>query len=664
MKRLCGTLLLAVLCLFLARAGAEGTDEIDVTQYSYTVLPVLNPFNKCVYVKTDNPDPLSFRLRDPDSIYADDGSEVLLSQQKALYADVKYEDPTRYRVKGGYIFEASYAKPDGGSLVLQQRVYISGYSGGELYTVARYKDTDMTVTCPALKSGLDVLAERYTSDGMAFFQKLDAIQNALDELAVYPRAVMDSDSPNEKRPYPFLAASPYAELSLNEHYEMYNEHEGNMLLQRAYPYVLDSLGFPGMIASAAKRFEPDCTVESGNNHWSRNITWEGETKSYGGAGKGGYDPINTDRLEQLFSFDGSDSDWGVAGTAEDYSRKLASFEAVAAEDLAEYREQIDGDVFRRTIGSTGGTWVMVAKEGGFDYGESFAYMIPTASGGARTISDAWVDGRYIGYNETFTPGETFAGHPLAGIVVHNVRYTDINGGEHIQDLLYTYDSSRDRWEASGNDFYAGYYGSYQIPDSFILTREQVSAMALDSNTFRMPETGLYYDGRKQPGTVFRCVTATYYGENGLEGPAAKKVGFAELNEPCTLAGGYSFSSPEYPAGQSFKAWLIDGVEYPSEGTYMPTGDFSAHAVWERVHAILTRSWIQGQVACEDGFSGKLYCVHYNSAGTVTAVESAKLVPGANTFTFARLDQGNAAVKIFVADDQLVPVYPAKILSLE
>lgn len=661
MKKLFSILLAFTLCVICFPADAD--DEIDVTKYSYTIIPVLNPFNNCLYVKTDNPDPLSFRFIDEDSIYAGENDQVMLSQKKALYADVKYEDPSRYRVKDGYIFESSYYKSDGGQLTLQQRETYQYYYNGTYETGTKYVNTGITVSCPRLKNGLDALIDQYITSGMSFFEKLDALQAALDKIAIYPRSVRDSESPNQDRPWPFLAASPYAELSLNEHYEMFNSHAGGMLLQKAYPYILDSAGFPGMISSAAKQFEPECTVEYASNHWERAITWNGETRIYGGAGKGGYDPIYSDRLEQIFCFDGTASDWSVSGTVDSYSDKLASYETVAAEDAEQYRDLINGNTFRETIKASGGTWIRVASEGGFDYGEDFSYLIPTISGGRLIIEDAWVDGRYIGTNNTFVPGVHFSDHPLAGIVIPNMRYTDIKGNEHTQDVLFTYVSSRDRWEASGNYFYAGYYGQYQIPDSFILTHDQVNSMSLDGNTFSMPKTGLNYNGKKQPGSTFQCVTVIYHGENGLEGPAAMKIDFADLNEPYVLAGGGMLKPPAYPAGQSFKAWLIDGEEYPAGGSYIPTGDFSASALWKNLNAYLSSSYIQVKAACEDGFTGTLYCAYYNRSGKLTAVESKELSPGENNFQFYWRNRGAVKAKIIVVNEKLQPLYPVEEIQL-
>ena len=47
--------------------------EKGVTDYTYAVTPVLSPFNEYFYVKTDNPDPFSFRFVDNSTVYGEKG---------------------------------------------------------------------------------------------------------------------------------------------------------------------------------------------------------------------------------------------------------------------------------------------------------------------------------------------------------------------------------------------------------------------------------------------------------------------------------------------------------------------------------------------------------------------------------------------------------------
>lgn len=200
----------------------------------------------------------------------------------------------------------------------------------------------------------------YSRNG--FFEKLDAVQKRLEEIAVYPRSVFDQSSPSEDRPYPFLAGSSYAELGLNEHYDMYDTLDSGMLVSHAYPFVLNSLGFPSTMASIAETLEPDCSIVWGSYHYLIDVTLDGTTKSYGDAGAGNYDQLLSSKVQQVFSFEG-EADFGTCGTVEGYYALLRSYESVAAGDMAAYRDLIAGDTFAKTICAAGGTWIRIAVEG-------------------------------------------------------------------------------------------------------------------------------------------------------------------------------------------------------------------------------------------------------------------------------------------------------------
>ncbi|MBQ3300975.1 MAG: hypothetical protein IJH04_02260 [Eggerthellaceae bacterium] len=113
------------MCLIMP-AQAHAAKAVD--SYSYSVTPILKPFNSYLYVQTDNPDPDSFRLLDKQSVYFE--NEQLSEYESRtpgafeaspyLYPDVKYEKEATHRVKGGYIFNGALADSDGGSLSLQK----------------------------------------------------------------------------------------------------------------------------------------------------------------------------------------------------------------------------------------------------------------------------------------------------------------------------------------------------------------------------------------------------------------------------------------------------------------------------------------------------------------------------------------------------------------
>ena len=227
-----------------------------------------------------------------------------------------------------------------------------------------YAYTEVTIPCSGLKTYTDWLVEQNTSEGMSFFEKLDAVQACLDEIAVYPRSVLDSDSPSEDYPYPLLATSPYPELSLNEHYNMFDYYYDGTLLYAAYPFVLDSASFPGTMRSIALTLDPEAVVESvPYEHWEISVTLNGETHEYGGAGRGGNDPLFTADVRKYFRFDNSADDLGTHGTVQLYNPLFDACETAAAAGMAPYIDLIAGDTFKNTIAETGGTWMRVATPG-------------------------------------------------------------------------------------------------------------------------------------------------------------------------------------------------------------------------------------------------------------------------------------------------------------
>ncbi|MGM9523188.1 MAG: hypothetical protein ACI3VU_02060, partial [Faecousia sp.] len=164
-KQLSMLLALALVLSLLGTVPVRAEEIPDVTDYSYTVTPILSPFTYYLYVKTDNPDPTSFRLVDQSSKFYDEDSRgeiriktdngyylgyvdpgtYYISQQ--CYADVVYEDEQTYRVPGGYIFTAYGAYSDGGEFVLLQKT-----SSGSNILHDTFEETEVTVPCQPLNT--------------------------------------------------------------------------------------------------------------------------------------------------------------------------------------------------------------------------------------------------------------------------------------------------------------------------------------------------------------------------------------------------------------------------------------------------------------------------------------------------------------------------------
>lgn len=90
--------------------------EVPTVEYSYTVTPLLPPFNEFFYVQTEDPDPSEIRFVDKSSIYYTDGQELAyLKPTEVRFMDVAYENKATGRVKGGYIFAMGGSGLDGGN---------------------------------------------------------------------------------------------------------------------------------------------------------------------------------------------------------------------------------------------------------------------------------------------------------------------------------------------------------------------------------------------------------------------------------------------------------------------------------------------------------------------------------------------------------------------
>ena len=486
--------------------GSTGANKNDVTRYSYEIVPLLEPFNEYFYVKTNNPDVSYVRFEDKNSKYKAGKGAYLIPTTRRFF-DVKYENKETGRVKGGYIFEMSESGSDGGAYTLQQadRAYKVTYSGNVSYsTMPVYTDTPVQVSCKSVESLTDYLINNYTDKSKGLFDNLQSVNSALGRLSVYPKNIVDTSKPDPNRPYPLLAISPYPELSLNEHYSMWQSADEMMFLEYLHPMVLSSVGVPGVMANVAKALQPDCTVSSGSAHYLVDVTWNGTTKSYGGAGNGNTDPVMSKYIESLFTFDGGANDYAFSSSLDKLERKIHQYEKQSTDELQTYRNQLSGDEFEKKIGA--GNWLKVAAEG-WGYGTAYTYVsaYTGVGNGVHHMEDVWVDGRYVNKNNCIDLKATYAQHPTSDILVRNKTFTNASGKTVTQDVLYEYDAQRGGWYAvksyyGRNWWYSDSYD--KLPADMKLSKEQVANMRVDSNAGKLPETGLIYDGTVAPGTPF------------------------------------------------------------------------------------------------------------------------------------------------------------------
>ena len=402
-------------------AGDITVLKYERQDHSYEIIPVIDPFCYAVYVKTDDPDPTSFYFVDNDNSLAENGKASFKLAER-IFADVVYEDEESYRVPGGYIFIYSNYYSDGGDLSLMVKENGS------------FVDSGRTVSCPPLKNNVNYVVENYANVSGDVFAKMNAAENSLSAVSVYPNSFEDDSKPNEASKYPYYANPGHIDQKvLFKSYYPYETYKGGLLMYFAYPFVLDSLGFPSVLSSTAKAVDPDCTVKWNDYyHYLVDVTRDGTTRSYGGDGNGGREPVYISHIDYFYDF-GSGS--ALPGLSECYD-KLMGLKALAVQDAKRIEEEQEAVSLDKLIG--GGTWIRTVN--------SYAYAAYFA-GSYRYIYNAWVDGRYTGDYLSPVLGEKFEDHPNAGIVVKDMEYTDRNGKYHKNDVLFSYNSSTDTWSA-------------------------------------------------------------------------------------------------------------------------------------------------------------------------------------------------------------------------
>ena len=550
MKRLTSMFLAAVLLLGMCAclpftASAEGK-KVDPTAYTYEVIPLLEPFNMYFYIKTDNPDPTSFRFIDRDSVYQEEGREVLLEPYvysytgEDMFADVVYEDRATKRVKGGYIFDSYYT--DGGEITLQKVVSRDYWGDPE------WGDTDVTLTLPPLCDRFDYLIDTY-SEGDGFFDQMYAIQDGLRSICLYSDHYIKG-SLAERQSYWTMYRSPHIDQT---YYigSAYARRENQYLLSCAlYPYIWDSLSFPSALAIIACRLDDSVTWEwSSTSHSTIEVTYHGETRSYGGAGSGKGQGLAKDQIMKTFAF--GEEDMGI--TFDGLRELHQAYSQLEVVDDAPTDGALTWKEVSETAGNNG-AWACMTN--GFAYlykrndRDTYGSSPAGDAGGSYYTggslgyaSNVWVDGRHVSRWDMYQPGVTFEDYPTDDVGLTDVTYPVINYDEYYRYdretetyykeyyilsvtertgyLQYAYNEEENTWDVQGwpsfNDkdfsyFITDYAKTKEfvelglIDESYLdgmrLTYEQVMEMDLDKNTDLPPERGYNYNGATAAGTPF------------------------------------------------------------------------------------------------------------------------------------------------------------------
>lgn len=504
-------------------------------QYHYEIIPVLAPFNQYFFVKTDDPDPTSFRFVDKNSAYSEDS---LIMQYDEQFSDVMYDDTETLRVNGGYLFYSGTT--DGGEVSLQIR------DVGESWI-----DIGQTFTLPELCDTVDYLIRNYATKS-GFFENMDAVQSGFQSICLYSGSYIRGELTRPNR-FWHVATS----MHIDQAFYLYSPYrrEDNRLLfaSSVYPFRYDSLGFPSVMARVSQRLNSASSyVWSSSNHYEIEVTYGSTTRTYGGAGEGEGQGLSADRISRFFTFDAADEPIRL----ENIRQLLDDYAAIEMQDDIPREDALTWEMICNTVGdgawvrisgsnttNGNGVWSLSSRCYAFLYKENDrnSYTADEWGGVGHSLywwgslgyaSDAWIDGRYVNAYERYEPGATFEEHPESDIILmettlpviddykvsyqyhsdtgqYEAFYSDVRISEMTKTVRFCYNSTEGIWEA---DNYSNYYAIMDMTeqgainkkylDMLQLTYDEVIALGVDRNTNLLPESGYSYDGTVEPGTPF------------------------------------------------------------------------------------------------------------------------------------------------------------------
>lgn len=505
-----------------ASSGEDDKNSDEEKKYQYEVTPITDDVCCYFYVKTDNPDPYSFVLWDENSSLAESG-ECYIKAISTQFADVTYTNLETLRVNGGYIFYCY--NTDGGKVKVMDAV------------TGEYVETGYTVTIPKLKSSEQYLIDTYTTSDMTFFEKMNAVENGLNSICLYSGvSVLGDLKKSTTSPYYGLSTSPHVDQNFYIQDPYYRTDGKAMLVSSLYPYRLDSIGFPSEMASVAKLLEPTVTcVWNADCHWLVDVTYNGETRSYGGAGSDGGQGITADLVKYKYSFDKKTNDTSLKRSWEEIRDMICEYGDMTVVEEEKDLPELTWEDVCSTVGTEGSYVRLVLINsifGGGGCGYTFMYDGNYAYPGY--FSDAWYDGRYFNSHEFFEKGTTFEDEwaSTAAIVIKDpviffpeaeegktnlYNYREISSATNYDPVTgvwngfirYNYDEESGTWisniytNSQRWDEESRTYIKIEDEDfkaACTLTAEEVAEMQIDRNANEDPVSYYNYDMTVEPGT--------------------------------------------------------------------------------------------------------------------------------------------------------------------
>ncbi|MBR1391243.1 MAG: hypothetical protein IJ567_07370 [Lachnospiraceae bacterium] len=533
---------------FVTEGNDESDEADDVIGYSYKIKPLLSPFNDFFFIETDNPDPQSFRFRDKSSKYAGEGSVGSITPVTTLYADVVYEDADTGRVNGGYIAYGN--KTDGGELVLEaaingRSVSVLNISTGESYNEKSYdyEETSITISIEELMDDTDYLIQQYDIPSAGYFDRMSAIQSGLESICLYRGAsVRGTLVKSTSHSYYGISNSPHVDQDFYIQSPYFRKESQALLATNLYPYRYDSYRFPLRMAEISSRIQPDATCKWNNDfHYLIDFTYNGITRSYGGAGQGGGQDIEQNMVKYRYRFDGSSNDAAQKINLKNLRTQICYYGSLEVPDDTPLTDKLTWSDVRKTVGAEGAYVRLIlfySMLGTSGYGFTYFYddgSIGEGNSGWASIGffeNAWYDGRYFNRHETFEKGTKFGDKSYvdgtdtgtASIIVKDAVIPVPTDQEYVyRGKLVTecdeYDSSTGVWKGFTVYSYNRETGNWEAPqleirsineyeavtdtdfiDACTLTPEEVRAMNVDKNADKIPTTYYIYDTEHVPGT--------------------------------------------------------------------------------------------------------------------------------------------------------------------
>ena len=563
-------------------ATAASTDiksgTVNAAGYSYTITPLLAPFNQYFFVQTDNPDPLSFRFTDKSTKY-DEGEQSVIravwdtwDDEPIIFQDIKYQNTKTGRVDGGYIFDGYYT--DGGEVVLQ-------VANNDGYDVT-WEDTNVKCKLPVLKDSVDYLIDTYAKKS-SFFDNMDAVQEGLSSICLYSGSYILGNL-TRVEDYWGMSTSPHKDQTFYIQSPYSREGSKSLFASAIYPYRYDSLGFPSVLSIVAQRLNSSAKVSwNADSHYLVDVTYNGVTKSYGGQGNGEGKGVSKDKIKKYFTFGSNATKITLKGSKqllEDYA-KTEMKDDIPRSNALTWKSICD------TVGD--GAWVRLIEIAGIfgATGTTYTYLYKSGDGNEfytgdagdngseiywggdlEYVSDTWVDGRYIDDWECYVPGAKYEDHKYSNILLkkslpqikydvdyeynydkeeYELKYTINSIQEKKRNVLYWYDSENKLWTAAFSAFDEG-CADYDLIKRFVndglidksylnecqLTADDVAKLKVDRNSNKVPDDYYIYDRTTKPGTSLKNHTHNYVTEKVVK-PTYTAQGYTLRK--CTICGG-------------------------------------------------------------------------------------------------------------------------------